>query len=131
MPLLPDISMPCCDVRTVAAAHIKAMELTEAQNNRHIIVTNVDSMTFKEIALILQAEFQNYNVPTTVGPNCMVKIFSIFDKSIKLIVPMLGKKSKFNNSRLINVLKLEKTPINKTIIDMANSLIERNVIKRK
>ena len=85
MPLLPDLYMPCCDVRVVAAAHLKAMQLAEAQNHRHLIVGAVDSVPFKHIALILQKEFKNYKIPKTVGPNFLVKIFGVFDPAVKQV----------------------------------------------
>lgn len=44
---------------------------------------------------------------------------------------MLGKNAKFDNSRLLNVLKIEQMPISKTVIDMAYSLIEKNIIQKK
>ena len=44
---------------------------------------------------------------------------------------MLGKKPKLDNSRLLNVLKIEQVPISKTVVDMAYSLIERKLIKVK
>jgi nucleoside-diphosphate-sugar epimerase len=88
MPLIPNISMPCCDVRVVAEAHIKAMNLPEANNQRHIIVTTKEATTFKEMALILDEEFKskNYKVPTSVAPNCLIKIFSIFDKTVRMVI---------------------------------------------
>ena len=85
MPLLPDLYMPICDVRIVAQAHVKAMQLDAAQNKRHIIVTSVDSVSFKEIALILKKEFNNYRIPTKVGPNLFVRLFSIFDKEVRQV----------------------------------------------
>ena len=44
---------------------------------------------------------------------------------------MLGKIAKCDNSRLMNVLRVEPIPINKTIIDMGHSLIERNMVQKK
>ena len=86
MPVIPDISMPCCDVRVVAEAHIKAMTLSEANNQRHIIATKKELTSFKEMALILDEEFENYKVPTCVAPNFMIKIYSIFDKTVKMVI---------------------------------------------
>ena len=44
---------------------------------------------------------------------------------------MLSKKAQFDNSRLIDTLKVEQVPIKTTVIDMAHSLIERNFIAKK
>ena len=132
LPLLPNLNFCTCDVRDVALAHIKAMTIAEAVNNRHIIATTVDCNSMLEFALILAAEFdpKGYNVPTKVAPNFFVRLASVFDKSVNLITPMLGKKFKFENSRLRNVLQIEPIPLKKTIIDMANSMIEKGKITK-
>ena len=43
---------------------------------------------------------------------------------------MLGQKSNYDNSRMRNALRIEPQPIDKTLIDMANSMIEKNYIKK-
>ncbi len=131
-PMLPNISFGTCDVRQVALAHIRAMIIPEAVNNRHIIVSTTKSTTFKEYALILDAEFskEGYNVPTKVACNCCIKMLALFDPTIKMIVPYLGKCINFDNKRMIEVLKIEPEPIQKTLIDMAYSMIEKGKIKK-
>lgn len=64
MPMLPDIHFAACDVRDVALAHVKALTCPNAVNNRHVIVSTRDSSSFKDWALMLDAEFKskNYNV---------------------------------------------------------------------
>ena len=44
---------------------------------------------------------------------------------------MLGIKTNYDNSRLINVLKIQPTELKKSLIDMANSLIERGIVAKK
>lgn len=88
MPFLPNLYMPACDVRDVAKAHVKALTCTECVSERHIIVSTVESTCFKDWALILDKEFKskNYSIPTMVSPNFLVKVFSIFDSSIKMVI---------------------------------------------
>ena len=42
---------------------------------------------------MLDEEFrpQGYRVPTGVAPNVLVKFMSLFDKTVKMIAPSLGK----------------------------------------
>jgi dihydroflavonol-4-reductase len=62
MSLVPDAGFPICDVRDVAKAHVNAMTLPDAKNNRHLIALN-ESASFLDIAHILRDEFtsKNYN----------------------------------------------------------------------
>jgi nucleoside-diphosphate-sugar epimerase len=87
MPMVPDVYISVCDVRDVATAHVKALTLPEAVSNRHIIVSTVEASSFRSWALILDEEFRskNYNVPTRIAPNMLLKLFSWFDKSVSLV----------------------------------------------
>ena len=87
MILYKNISFGFCDVRDVALAHLRAMKKPEAAGNRHLIVDGSESHTFKDVALALDAEFQDkgYKVPLTVAPNCIIKILSIFDRKIRSV----------------------------------------------
>ena len=60
--MLPRVQIPICDVRDVAAAHIKAMTVPEAAGHRHIAFTC--SMWTREITEVVEKEFkpQGYNV---------------------------------------------------------------------
>lgn len=83
--MLPDIYLPVCDVRDVALAHVRALKLPEAASHRHIITSNVESVSLKQIAKILDKEFREYDVPTKVAPDFIVKFFSLFDKRLKMV----------------------------------------------
>ncbi|RWS14510.1 putative uncharacterized oxidoreductase-like protein, partial [Dinothrombium tinctorium] len=130
VPAVAKLSVNAADVRDVALAHIRALTVPEAAGNRHIIVTS--NVMMKDIALILQKEFkpQGYHIPTMVVPNFVVWMNSLLDKSYKLVVPRLGRDYKFETKRMQEVLGITPTELEKTIIDTANSLIERGVVKK-
>lgn len=44
---------------------------------------------------------------------------------------MLGIKSTFDNTRMTTVLGIEPTEVKKSVIDMAYSLIEKNMIPKR
>ncbi|CAF1032353.1 unnamed protein product, partial [Brachionus calyciflorus] len=121
MPLIPDIYFPACDVRDVAKAHINAMLKSEADSQRHIIVSTVECTPLKDWALWLDKEFysKGYNVPTKIAPNFMIKVLSLFDKQVSMIKRLLGIKSSFDNSRMTNVLKIDPIKLEKSLIEMA------------
>lgn len=84
---LPNYNFPVCDVRDLAKAHLKAMTLHAANNNRHIIVSRRECLSVKELALTLENEFKsrNYNVPTRMAPNWTIKLLSLHEKSLKQV----------------------------------------------
>jgi len=133
MMVLPDINFPLCDVRDVAAAHIKAMILPEAVNKRHIIVSKVNSNPLKEIALILQKEFgpKGYSIPTMVVPSFLVRLYSYFDGTVKLASPFLGVNPKYDNKRFIEVLGIKPHEIEDSLYSMAYTMIDKGFITKR
>ena len=131
LPLLPDITLPICDVRDVARAHVVALKDANVAFKRVQIVSS--TVTFKEMALILQAEFKNkgYNIPTSVAPNLLIKFFALFSSTVSFVVPILGKRPKFDNVRFKGLMQSELIDLKKSLNDMAYSLIERNFIPKK
>ncbi|XP_078380812.1 uncharacterized protein LOC144663671 isoform X2 [Oculina patagonica] len=103
MPMVPKMSMPMCDVRDVAGAHITAMTSPKTPG---------------------------YNVPTKIFPSCGLKILSWFDSTIKLMVPSLDKELKIDNSKIKAELGFQPTELKITIIDMAYNLIDAGFIKK-
>ena len=129
-PAVAKIHFNVTDVRDVALAHVRALTVPEAAGKRHLIVNS--PVWFKEIALILQKEFrpQGYPIPVHTAPNILVRVSSIYDKSVKIVVPRLGKEVKYENKRMTEILKISPTDLEKTIIDTANSMIEQGIIKK-
>lgn len=133
IPLLPDIMLPICDVRDVAKAHILALkDATGAVASKRLLIVN-NTLSFKEIALILEAEFKSkgYTIPTRVAPNFLLKIYGYFDSTVGFVVPILGKKPEFDSTQYKKLMSVELIDAKKSIIDMAYSLIERGFIIKK
>ncbi|KAL8595902.1 hypothetical protein ACOMHN_018214 [Nucella lapillus] len=130
MPACPKLNFAVVDVRDVAAAHIKAMTLPDAAGQRHLVVNT--NMWMKEIAQVLAKEFKprGYNVPTMNCPYFALWMSSLFDKTIKMILPQVNKVHRFDNKRMKEVLGIEPTEAKDTVIDMAYSLIDSGFIKK-
>nr|XP_034328392.1 putative uncharacterized oxidoreductase YDR541C [Crassostrea gigas] len=129
-PFVAKLNFPVVDVRDVAAAHIKAMTLDDAAGKRHLIVNS--NVWMKEMATILSKEFktQGYNVPTANCPGPILWLTSLFDRTIKMVMPDIGKVYKFDNTRMKDVLQITPHEIKDTLIEMAYSLIEAGLIKK-
>ncbi|XP_074604727.1 uncharacterized protein LOC141858020 [Brevipalpus obovatus] len=130
VPAVAKLCLPICDVRDVAAAHIKALTVPEAAGHRHIVVTT--SVWMREIAVILHKEFKplGYSIPTMVAFNFMVWLSAFVDKTYKLILSRLSREFKFDTKRMTEVLGITPTDHSKTIIDTAHSLIDMGIVKK-
>ena len=129
-PAIPDVSSPIVDVRDVAAAHIAAMEKSEAAGNRYILSNR--TLHFKEIAQIIANEFQpqGYKIPTKNLPKVVLWVGKFFDSGIKQIYPLLGKSAQLSNERMVNELGVTPRPVEESIIETCYSLIEMGLARK-
>ncbi|XP_042209020.1 phenylacetaldehyde reductase-like isoform X1 [Homarus americanus] len=130
-PGVPRVQMPICDVRDVAKAHLKALTMPEAVNNRHIICT--DSVWVKDISMAVAKEFkpQGYSIATGQFPYFACWLLGLFNKGMKnTILPRIGKTIKIDNKRMVEVLGVEPTAIDCTINDMVYSLVDLGIARK-
>ncbi|CAG5117824.1 unnamed protein product [Candidula unifasciata] len=126
----PRVCYSVVDVRDVAAAHVKALELEGVVGNRHIL--HGSNLWLKDIALILAKEYkpQGYSIPTISLPNVCLWGLSLFNKTAKTFLPVVGKQSQFDNTRMKEVLGLTPRDVKETILEEANVLIEKGLVKK-
>lgn len=131
---LPDIPLPGCDVRTVAAAHIAALKSPHSPSKRYLVVTKQEPERFKDYADWLNEEFKNKgypNIPTKIAPSFLIRIAGFFSKTVGFITPMLDKKPKINNSKLIEELNIQPMDTKKAFLEMAYSMIEKDFVPNR
>ncbi|NNF32489.1 MAG: aldehyde reductase [Saprospiraceae bacterium] len=126
MPALPDIGFPTIDVRSVAEAHILAMETKAAAGER--IICSGEYYTVSDIASIIRPLYPNLKIPKSKLPNFGVKIFALFDKEARTILLDLGTRRKLDNSKARQLLGWEPMDGKEGVISMAKSMIEHGVV---
>ena len=130
LPAIPDVSSPIVDVRDVAAAHIAAMEKSEAAGNRYILSNR--TLHFREIAQIVGDEFQpqGYKIPTKNLPKVVLWVGKFFDSGLKEIYPLLGKSATLSNERMVKELGVTPRPVEESIVETCYSLIELGLARK-
>ena len=85
-PGVPQLGFPIVDVRDVVDLHFKALESETAIGQRYAAVS--ESIWFKEIAQFVLEAQPSYNkkVKAKELPNWFIKIFSLFEKSTRMIM---------------------------------------------
>ena len=118
------IHLPMVDVRDVATAHLLAMTSRQAVGMRFIC--SVESYWMQEVAIILDKHFagRGYRIPTRQLPDFFVRLFALYDGSVKRILPSLGKKTEVSSDRLRNTLDWQPRPVEEAIVETAESLID-------
>ncbi|EDO45294.1 predicted protein, partial [Nematostella vectensis] len=130
MLMVPKYNLGIVDVRDVAKAHISAITAPNAPGNRYIAVTG--NMWVHETARILNDEFrpQGYKVPTMVAPKLGLFAVALFDSSVRMILPEVGKCVTFSNKKIKEDLGFAPRELKDTVIDMAYSMIEQGFVKK-
>jgi dihydroflavonol-4-reductase len=130
MPGCPRLSFGIVDVRDVADLHLRAMTNPAAKGERFLAVAG-DFMTIQEIALVLRARMGDAGarVPTKVLPDWMVRLVSLVDSSVALIVPELGKFKNASNAKAKRVLGWAPRSNEDSIIATAESLVRLALLR--
>ena len=130
MPAAPDFGFNVVDVRDVAAAHIAAFEKPAAIGKRFICCDKW--MLLKQVGQFIKSEFpkEGRKAPAKSMPSFMVWLASIFDKSLKQILPELGQHRAADNTQLRNILGITPITAETSIRATVQSLITHGTLKK-
>jgi nucleoside-diphosphate-sugar epimerase len=128
MPAMPRLGFGFVDVRDVADLEIRAMTAPEAGGERFIAIT--DWLWMREVAEILKERLgpRASKVPSRIAPDLLVRAMSLFDGGIRSFVGSLGKRTEYRTSKAQDLLDWSPRPIQDTIAETAESLIEHRVV---
>ena len=125
-PMVPDIGFPSVDVRDIALMHIRAMQTPESIGKRFIGVDR--TLRFVEIAELLKADHPTYKIPTRVAPNILIRLIGIFDKTIRGIIPMLGKPESASGARAQSILGMKFRDVRQAVRDSGDYLVDNKLL---
>jgi nucleoside-diphosphate-sugar epimerase len=130
LPGTPQLSFGAVDVRDVADLHLRAMVDPAAKGERFLAVAG-DFVSMLEIARILKRRMGEAakRVPTRELPNFVLRIASLFDKRVKLILPELGKPRNATNAKARRVLGWQPKTTEESVVASAESLIRLGLLK--
>jgi nucleoside-diphosphate-sugar epimerase len=129
MPAMPRLGFGFVDVRDVADLEIRAMTAPEAACERFIAVN--EFMWMSEVAEILRTRLgpRASKVPTRVAPDFVVKTMALFDGGIRSFKSSIGKRTDYATTKARDQLGWSPRPVEDSIVDTAESLIEHGVVE--
>jgi nucleoside-diphosphate-sugar epimerase len=116
-PGMPKIQMPIVDVRDTAFAHLQAVKVAAAKNQRFILCSG--SLWFKEYAVTLKEAYPDYKFSTKELGFCPVKVASWFDGTVKQLIPFWNRSQTADNTRSKAVLSIQYVSPKESILAMA------------
>jgi nucleoside-diphosphate-sugar epimerase len=127
-PGVPRLGFNFVDVRDVADLELRAMTSPEAGGKRFIAVTEWVWMADAGKILKERLGDRASKVPTRTIPDVLVRGMALFDGGIKSIIGTLGKRSDISSERARTELGWSPRPIDDTIAESGESLIEHDVV---
>ena len=121
--MLPRMGFACCDVRDVSEAHIRAMDTPDAAGRRHIIFDRF--MWFSDLADIIRQSVPGARPARRVAPDVLMRALGLVDPAIRGILPQLGRMTRMNNTRMLDVLGIEPRDARDSVVETARWLVER------
>ena len=124
-PRLPRFGFWVVDVRDLADLHIRAMIASEAAGERFMAVG--EFQWFEQVAATLRAHLGDRaaRVPTRTLPDVVVKLIALFNPRIRMLAAEVGIRNETSSAKARRILGFDPRPVTETIVDCAESLLER------
>jgi dihydroflavonol-4-reductase len=119
-PALPQLGFAVVDVEDISAMHIAAMDRPESAGKRYIGAAA--SFSMPEIGRHLAKVYPDRKIPTRQAPGWLLKVLSLFDPSVKTILPQIGHMPVFDTSATTRDLGVSFVP-GETAIERAASAV--------
>jgi len=128
MPGSPRIGLEIVDVRDLVDIHVRAMTAPGAAGQRFLATGEFTWM--REMAKTLRDGLgpAGAKVSTRQLPDWVVRLTSVFDKSLRDITVSLGRRNRHTTEKAERLLGWRPRPAAPTVIDCANSLIAHGVV---
>jgi nucleoside-diphosphate-sugar epimerase len=131
VPGCPRLYFGLVDVRDVADIHIRAMRNPDAKGERFLAVAG-DFMSMVEVAKVLKSRLgpAAKRVPTRELPNWLVRLASLRDPAIRLILPELGKVKNTTNKKAKRILSWAPRSNEEAVLATAESMMRLGLLKK-
>lgn len=113
-PAVPPVAFGVVDVRDVAEAHVRALERPETAGGRFLLAA--DTLWFGDMAAALRAAFPGRRIVTRAAPAAMIRLLALFDRSVRTIVPVLGRFERLDGTRARTALGLDFVPAREAVV---------------
>jgi nucleoside-diphosphate-sugar epimerase len=126
--MVPNYGIEVVDVRDVAEAHLRAVEVPAAAGQRFIVSSG--PVTMREMGRILGRALPEFKhrMPETVLPDFVSRFIARFDAGVRQVIPDLGPVKRTSTSAAREVLGIQFRPVDRAIVDMAEALVQWNMV---
>ncbi len=129
LPGLPRLGFPLVDVRDLADLHIRALTAPNMHGERFL--GSGEFLWMADIAEILKFRLgaRAKKVPTRGLPDFLLKVAALFDPTVKMVIPELGRTRRCDAGHAKAVLGWQTRAAAESIVDCATSLLDARLVK--
>ena len=124
-PMLPKVGIGVVDVVDVARMHVRAITAPGTAGKR--IVGAAEFMWLAEIAGLLKAAYPQKRIPMRTAPDILIRLIGLFDRSIRSIIPLLGRRQELDNARARALLDIDFISAAESVRASARYIMERGL----
>ncbi|WP_206074594.1 NAD-dependent epimerase/dehydratase family protein [Antribacter gilvus] len=129
VPAVPAMSLATIDVRDLAHAQRRALEVPHAAGNRYVCAG--PDLPMLEMAQMLHEEFGplGYRVPTARLPYWAMWLIARVDGEVRFGLDYVDRPERLDASKAGAALGLTMRPVRESVVDTARSLIEHGLVR--
>ena len=129
-PMFPKRKVSFADIRDVSRAHLEAVLRDEADNKRFILCAGAPDLI--EFAKALEEKFgKDYPIKAREMPKILPMIMRFWSSEMAMIYKGWGQEYEFNGNRAAEILGIHYIGVEKSTIDMGESLIATGCVEDK
>lgn len=130
IPAIPNIGLSIVDVRDVASLHVLALEADAETIRDERFAASEQFQWMGDVAATLRSRLgkKARKVPTRLMPDFMLRLMALFSRDIRQLSGEIGKQKRVSGDYAKRKLGWTTHPVEQTIVDTANSLIERGIV---
>jgi dihydroflavonol-4-reductase len=129
-PAVPDMTFVWVDVRDLAVAHIRALLVPTAKEQRFLCVYP-EQYKLREVAVELDKAFPGRGIPTGHLPTWVVWLGSFFDGALVNVLHQAGRSIHVDVSDTVSALNVRFRHPRQGIVDVGLSLVRAGVVPHK
>ena len=128
VPALPHIGFAITAVEDLVDLHLKALERSEAANQRFLGVG--DFLWMSEIASLLKEGLgpRAASVTTRKLPDLVLRLAAVFQHEARFMAPMLGKRREFDTAKAASLLQWQPRRSRAAVIQCAENMFKRGMV---
>ena len=127
-PMLPNVGMGIVDVADVARMHVRTLTAPGTAGKR--IIGAAGFMWLRDMAETLKAAYPERRIPLRTAPDFVIRVVGIFDRSIRSIVPLLGRHQELDSTRARTLLNMDFIPAADSLRATAGYIMEHGLAER-